>query len=68
MKVLIKKTLHYYVARYPNTEKQLTIWQNDFSEMHLSNFNELNYVYGNASILNNNRFVLPTAAQSVAVS
>lgn len=57
MKVLIKKTLHYYIAKYPNAEKQLTIWHNDFSEIDFSNFNELKQVYGNASILNNNRVV-----------
>jgi mRNA interferase HigB len=48
MKVLIKKTLHYYIAKYPNAEKQLTIWHNDFSEMDFSTFNELKQVYGNA--------------------
>jgi mRNA-degrading endonuclease HigB of HigAB toxin-antitoxin module len=41
MEVLIKKTLHYYIAKYPNAEKQLTIWHNDFSEMDF-NFNESN--------------------------
>jgi len=58
MKVLIKKTLHYYITKYPNAEKQLTICHNDFSEMDFSNFNELKQVYGNTSILNNNRVVL----------
>jgi mRNA interferase HigB len=55
MKVLVKKTLHFYIDKYPNAEKQLIIWHNDFSEMDFSNFNELKQVYGNASILNNNR-------------
>ena len=57
MKVLIKKTLHYYIDKYPIIEKQLTIWHNDFSEMDFSNFNELKQVYKNASILANNRVV-----------
>jgi mRNA interferase HigB len=57
MKVLIKKTLYYFIDKYPTAEKQLTIWHNDFSEMDFSNFNELKKVYGNASILNNNRVV-----------
>lgn len=57
MKVLIKKTLHYFIAKYATAERQLTIWHNDFSEMDFSNFNELNQFYRNASILNNNRVV-----------
>jgi mRNA interferase HigB len=57
MKILIKKTLHYFINKYPTAEKQLNIWHNDFSEMDFSNFNELKKVYGNSSILNNNRVV-----------
>ena len=57
MKVLVKKTLHYYIDKYPNAKKQLTIWHNDFSEINFNNFNELKQVYGNASILNNSRVV-----------
>lgn len=57
MKVLVKKTLHYYIDKYLIAEKQLNIWHNEFSEMTFSNFNELKKVYGNASIVNNNRVV-----------
>ena len=57
MKVLIKKTLFYFIDKYPIAGKQLTIWHNEFLEMNFSNFNELKQVYGNASILNNNRVV-----------
>ena len=57
MKVLVKKTLHYYITKFPIAEKQLQIWHNEFSDMTFSNFNERNKVYGNASIVNNNRVV-----------
>jgi mRNA interferase HigB len=57
MKVLIKKTIYYYVDKYPNAETQLTIWHNDFSKLSFNNFNELKNIYGNASVLNNNRVV-----------
>ena len=57
MKILIKKTLHYFIDRYPNAEKQLMIWNNELTGYHFNNFNELKKVYGNASILTNNRVV-----------
>ena len=38
-------------------ETQLLIWYNEFSKLEFSNFNELKKVYGNASIVNNNRVV-----------
>jgi mRNA interferase HigB len=38
-------------------ETPLMIWYTDFSERQFSNFNELKKVYGNASIVNNNRVV-----------
>lgn len=36
---------------------QLLIWYNEFSKLEFKNFNELKRVYGNASIINNNRVV-----------
>jgi mRNA interferase HigB len=57
MKVLVKKTLHYYIDKFPIAEKQLHIWHNEFSEMTFNNFNELKKVYGNASVVNNNRVI-----------
>ena len=57
MKVLVKKTILYYTKRYPMAETQLLVWFNEFSKLDFSNFNELKKVYGNASIVNNNRVV-----------
>nr|WP_315200148.1 type II toxin-antitoxin system HigB family toxin [uncultured Flavobacterium sp.] len=57
MKILVKKTILYYIQKYPIAETQLLIWYNEFSKLEFNNFNELKKVYGNASIVNNNRVV-----------
>lgn len=36
---------------------QLMVWFNEFSKLEFASFNELKKVYGNASIINNNRVV-----------
>jgi mRNA interferase HigB len=38
-------------------ETQLLIWYTEFSGHKFTNFNELKKVYGNASVVNNNRVV-----------
>ncbi len=57
MKILVKKTILYYIKKYPNAETQLLIWYNEFSKQHFNNFNELKKIYGSASVVNNNRVV-----------
>jgi mRNA interferase HigB len=57
MKILVKKTLLYYTDKYPAVSMQLMIWYNEFSKLDFHNFNELKQVYGNASILTNERVV-----------
>ena len=57
MKILIKKTILYYLKKYPIVETQLLIWYIEFSKLEFSNFNEFKKVYRNASIVNNNRVV-----------
>jgi mRNA interferase HigB len=57
MKILVKKTILYYIANYPLAKTQLLIWHAEFSKMEFQNFNELKKIYGNASIINNNRVV-----------
>jgi len=57
MKILVKKTILYYLNKYPIAETQLLIWYSEFSKFEFKNFNELKKVYGNASIVNNNRVV-----------
>lgn len=57
MKILVKKTILFYLKKYPKAATQLLIWYNEFSKLELTNFNELKNVYGNASIVNNSRAV-----------
>ena len=38
-------------------QTQLLVWFNEFSKLEFGNFNELKKVYGNASIVTNNRVV-----------
>lgn len=57
MNILVKKTILFYIKKYPIAEKQLLIWYNEFSKLEFRNFNELKRIYGNASIVNNNRVV-----------
>ena len=57
MKILVKKTIAYYIDKYPKSKMQLLIWYNEFTKMKFSNFNELKNVYGSASIVSNNRVV-----------
>ena len=57
MKILVRKTILFYIKKYPMAETQLLIWYNEFSKLEFSNFNELKKAYRNASIVNNNRVV-----------
>jgi mRNA interferase HigB len=57
MKILVNKTILFYIEKYPIAKTQLLIWYNEFSKLDFSNFNELKRVYGNASIVNNERVV-----------
>ncbi|WP_188051227.1 type II toxin-antitoxin system HigB family toxin [Flavobacterium sp. GP15] len=57
MKILVKKTILFYIEKYPIAKTQLLIWYNEFTKLNFKNFNELKSVYGNASIVNNDRVV-----------
>ncbi|MDR2206266.1 MAG: type II toxin-antitoxin system HigB family toxin [Flavobacteriaceae bacterium] len=57
MKVLVKRTIHYYINKYPAAEKSLLLWEKEFSKLTFQNFNEIKKVYGNASIVGNGRVV-----------
>lgn len=57
MKILVKKTILFYINKYPIAKTQLLIWYTEFSKYEFNNFNDLKSVYGNASIVTNNRVV-----------
>lgn len=57
MKILVKKTVLFYTEKYPISKTPLLIWYNEFSKQDFQNLNELKRVYGNASVVNNERVV-----------
>lgn len=57
MKVLIKRTILYYIEKYPTSKTPLLFWYEEFINHKFKNFNELKAVYGNASIVDNRRVV-----------
>lgn len=57
MKILVKRTILYYIKKYPLAETQLLIWHSEFSRHTFSNFNELKRIYGNASVVSKDRVV-----------
>jgi mRNA interferase HigB len=57
MKILVKKTILHYLKKHPIAETQLLIWYNEFSKQTFNNFNEVKNIYGNASIVSNNRII-----------
>lgn len=57
MKILVKKTILFYTEKYPIAKTQLILWYNEFTKWDFHNLNELKQVYGNASIVNNERVV-----------
>lgn len=57
MKVLVKRTIHYYISKYPTAAKALLMWEIEMSKQVFGNFNDLKQVFGNASIVSNSRVV-----------
>ncbi len=57
MKVLVKRTIHYYIDKYPLSAKALIAWENEFSKIDFQNFNAIKAVYRNASVVGNNRVI-----------
>lgn len=57
MKILVKKTILYYVKIYPSAAIPLLVWFHEFEKKQFENFNQLKSVYGNANIVANNRVV-----------
>jgi len=55
--IIAKGTIQYYIAKYPKAKTALLTWYHEFSKAKFHNFNELKAVYGNASIVANNRII-----------
>ena len=57
MNIIVKRTVLYYINKYPYSKTPLLTWYNEFSKQGFRNFNELKSVYGNASIVAGNRVI-----------
>ncbi len=57
MNIIVKRAVLYYVDKYPVAKTALLAWYHEFSKQQFHNFNELKLVYGNASVIANNRVV-----------
>ncbi len=57
MNIINRKTIIYYTRLYPKAKNQLLTWYSEMLKYEFDNFNQLKEVYGNASIVNNQRIV-----------
>ena len=57
MRVLSKKTLKQFWEKHPDAEQPLSAWYHDAKQAHWGTPSDIKDVYGNASILRNNRVV-----------
>ena len=57
MNVITKRTILFYIEKYPAGANSLKSWYEELLKAEFRNFNELKTVYGNASIIANNRIV-----------
>ena len=57
MNIIVKRAILFYVDKYPLAKTPLLTWYNEFLRQEFHSFNELKAVYGNASIVANNRVI-----------
>jgi mRNA interferase HigB len=57
MNIITRRTLIYYINKFPLASNALKTWYDEMSKASFENFNELKETYGNASIVANNRVV-----------
>lgn len=55
--IIARKTLLEYCKKYPQARTALLEWYNELLQGEFKNFNELKRVYGNASIVGDDRVV-----------
>lgn len=56
--IMNRKTLMAYAEHYPSAKNALYEWYYEFSSSNFKNFQELKMVYGNASLVGDDRMVL----------
>lgn len=57
MNIIVKRAVLYYVDRYPQAKTPLLTWYNEFLKENFKNFNQLKAIYGNSSIVGQNRVI-----------
>jgi mRNA interferase HigB len=57
MNIISRNTIIYYTQKYPIAKNQLLTWYHEVSKIDFDNFNDLKAIYGNASLVNNQRVV-----------
>lgn len=57
MNIIVKRAILFYIDKYPLAKTPLLAWYSEFIKQEFHNFNELKSVYGNASIVANNRVI-----------
>jgi mRNA interferase HigB len=57
MNIIARGTIQYYTDKYPVAKTALLTWYHEFLKMDFGSFNALKSVYGNASLVGNERVV-----------
>ena len=57
MNVVSTKTINAYCKKYPEASNALRKWNRDIEKASFENFNQLKEVYGNASLVGDNRVI-----------
>jgi mRNA interferase HigB len=55
--IIARKTLLHYCKKYPLAELALQEWYHELNQCNFKNFNELKNIYGNASLISDDRVV-----------
>jgi mRNA interferase HigB len=55
--IITRRTLLVYAKMYPNAANALYDWYEKFRKLEINSFNELKSIYGNASIIKDDRVV-----------
>lgn len=56
--VIVKRSILYYVDRYPKAKNALLTWYSEFLKHKFQNFNQLKKIYAHASLIGNDRVIL----------
>jgi mRNA interferase HigB len=57
MPIIVKRAVLYYCEKYPPARIALLTWYHEFSNQDFKNFHELKAVYGNVSLVRQNRVI-----------